>query len=61
MATYRIEHREELIGVFYVEANSEKEALREFNFQVNNGWIDFSDMELIDSSDTAIPETEDES
>ena len=54
MATYKIIHREELIGWFYVEADSEEEALEEFSFQVNDGQIDFSDMEMIESSDEAV-------
>lgn len=53
MATYRIEHREELVGYFYVEANSETEALDEFRFQVDDGIIDFSRIEMVSSSDTA--------
>ena len=48
--------KEELIGWFYVEANSEEEALEEWNFKVNNGEIDFSDMDMVDSSDTAVLE-----
>lgn len=58
MATYKIVHKEELIGLFFVEANSEEEALEEFNFQVNDGQVDFSDMELVESSNEAILEEE---
>lgn len=54
MAIYKIVHKEELIGWFYVEADSEEEALEEFGFQVNDGRIDFSDMEMIKSSDEAV-------
>ena len=51
MATYRIEHREELVGDFYLEADSEEEALMEYQCQVAEGKIDFSYMEMVDSSD----------
>lgn len=54
MALYKIIHKEELIGWFYVEANSEKEALAEYEAMVNNGEVDYSDMEMVDSSDEAI-------
>ena len=54
MATYKIKHKEELIGWFYVEADSEEEALDEFDFQVNDGKVDFSDMEMINSSNEAV-------
>ena len=55
MATWKIIHREELIGWFYVEADSEEEAMREFEYQTINGEIDFSDMEMVDSSERAVP------
>ena len=51
MKTYRIEHRETLVGWFYVEAETPAEALEEYHYQVSNGQIDFSDMELTDSED----------
>lgn len=53
MAEYKIIHREELVGWFYVHANSEEEALEKWNRKVNNGEVDFSDLDLVDSSDTA--------
>ena len=53
MKTYKIIHKEEIVGRFYVEANSPDEALEEYRYQVDNGKIDFSDMELIDSEDVA--------
>jgi hypothetical protein len=53
MATYKIVHTEELVGWFYVEADSEEEAIEEYNRQVNNGEIDFSDLEMVDSTDVA--------
>ena len=48
---YRIIHREELVGWFFVEADSPEEALETYNQQVCDGQIDFSDMEMVDSSD----------
>ena len=54
MAEYKIVHREELIGWFYVEADSEEEALEKYEEQVNNGQIDFSDMEMVNSEDTVV-------
>lgn len=53
MKTYKIIHKEELVGWFYVEANSPDEALEEYRYKVDNGKIDFSDMELINSEDVA--------
>ena len=51
MAEFKIVHREELVGEFYIEADSEEDAIRKFNFMVDNGEIDFSDMEMVNSSD----------
>lgn len=53
MKTYKIVHREELVGWFYVEAGSEEEALDKYHYMVSNGDIDLSDMEMIDSEDIA--------
>lgn len=53
MKTYKIVHTETLIGWFYVEAETPEQALEEYNFQVSNGKIDFSDLEMIDSEDKA--------
>ena len=47
---YTIIYNETVTHWFDVEAASEKEALDEFNFQVDNGEIDFSRGELTDSS-----------
>lgn len=52
--TYKIIHKEELIGWYYIEATSEEEALQKFQFKAQNCEIDFSDMELVDSEDIAI-------
>lgn len=47
---YTIIYNETVTHWFDVEAESEEEALDEFNFQVDNGEIDFSDGEVTDSS-----------
>jgi hypothetical protein len=47
---YTIIYNETVTHWFDVEAESEKEALDEFNFQVDNGEIDFSRGEVTDSS-----------
>lgn len=51
---YKIIHTEQLVGWYYVEANSEKEAIDEFRRQAEDGEIDFSDLEMTDSSDVAV-------
>lgn len=51
MKEYKITHREYLVGWYYVDAENEEEARRKYNRMVSEGKIDFSDMELIDSSD----------
>ena len=58
MAIYKIKHREERYGEFFVEADSEEEAMDEYENQLNNGQIDFSDMEMINSSDAAFYDRE---
>ena len=50
MARYKIIHREELVDEFYVEACSEEEALKEYEHAVEEGWINFDRMEMVDSS-----------
>lgn len=50
---YKIVHTETLVGWFYVDADSPEEALEEYHRQLNDGKIDFSDMEMIDGSDVA--------
>jgi hypothetical protein len=47
---YTIIYNETVTHWFDVEAESEEEALDEFNFQVDNGEIDFSRGEVTDSS-----------
>lgn len=51
MKEYRITHKEELIGYYYIEAQTEAEALEKFSRMAANGEINFSDMEMTDSSD----------
>ena len=53
MNTYRITHREKLVGWYYVEADNEDEAMAKFEYQASHGEIDFSDLEMVDSSDEA--------
>ena len=52
MKTWKIVHKEELIGWFYVEAETAEEALEQYKYNVDNGEIDFGDMEMINSEDT---------
>lgn len=54
MAQYGIYHKETLCGLFYVDADSKDEALEIYQNLVNDGKIDFGDLEMIDSSDTAV-------
>lgn len=54
MKNYKIIHKEELVGWYYVEAESEEDALQKFSCLVSEGGIDFSDLEMIDSSDKAV-------
>lgn len=54
MQKYRIVHREELVGYFDVEADSKEGAVEEFFRLINDGKIDFSDMEMVDGSDEAV-------
>lgn len=48
---YKITHREKLVGRFYVEVDSPYEALEKYNRMLTNGELDFSDLELVESSD----------
>lgn len=54
MSTFKIIHREELIGCFYIDAASEDDAIREYERLARNGEIDYSDMEITSSSDEAV-------
>ena len=51
---YKIIHKERLVGAYYVRADSSEEALNKYWSLVNSGKIDFSDMEILDSSDEAV-------
>lgn len=55
MAIYKIIHREELVDWFYVEADSKEEALERFEHLSQDGQIDYTDMEMSDSSDEVEP------
>ena len=50
---YKITHTETWVDYFYVEAENEKDAIDVFNQKVENGEIDFSRVEMVDSSDVA--------
>lgn len=54
MKEWKIVHREELVGVYYVEAENEEAALKEFDRQNARNEIDYSDLEMVDSSNTAV-------
>ena len=51
MKTWKIVHREELIGWYYVEAETAEDAMKEWKHRVENGQVDFGDMEMVDSDD----------
>ncbi len=55
MAIFKIIHREELVDWFYVEADSKEEALKRFEYLSQDGQIDYTDMEMSDSSDEVEP------
>lgn len=48
---YKITHTETLVDYFYVEAENEQDAIDVFRKMVDNGEIDFSRAEMVDSSD----------
>ena len=52
MKTWKIVHKEELIGWFYVEAETAEEASEQWRDKVDNGEVDFSDREMVSSEDT---------
>lgn len=51
MKTWKIVHKEELAGYFYVEAETAEKAMEEWRHRVENGQVDFGDMEMVDSED----------
>ena len=60
MAKFKIVHEEKLKGYYFVEAKDERNAIDVFEEKCNRGEIDFSDLDLIDSSDTAYFVSEEE-
>ena len=52
MITWKIVHREELVGWYYVEAETAEDAMEEWKHRVENGQVDFGGMEMVDSEDT---------
>ena len=53
---YDIKHTETLVGFYTVEADSEEEALDKFDRMCWEGEIDFSDLEMVDSSNVIYKE-----
>lgn len=51
MKTWKIIHREKLVGWYYVEAETVEDAMEEWKYRVENGQVDFGDMEMVDSDD----------
>jgi len=51
---YKIEHKEELIGEYEVEAEDESLAMDAFEKMVNNGEIDYGKMEVVYTADNLI-------
>ena len=52
---YKITHREELVGNFFYDASSEDEAMEKYMYDMENGFLDFWKMEMVDSADTIEP------
>ena len=50
MAKFKIVHKETLKGYYFVEAKDERDAIDVFEGKCSRGEIDFSDLDLIDSS-----------
>lgn len=51
---FKIEHREELVGYFEVEAENESSAMDAYQHLVQEGKVDYGDMEMVDSSDKLV-------
>ena len=49
MKTYKIIYNEVVSHIFYVEANDKEEADEKFESMANNGKLDYSDGEVIDT------------
>lgn len=54
MKAYKIVHTETLMTEIYVDAETDEEALAKYQTMLNNGEIDFSDEDLVDSSDEVV-------
>lgn len=54
MKAYKIVHTETLMMEVYVDAETDEEALAKYQTMLNNGEIDFSDEDLVDSSDEVV-------
>ena len=56
---FTIIHREELVAHFHIEhVTTVEEAIAEYQARSSNGEYDYGDMEMVDSSDEAVPENE---
>lgn len=51
---YEIKHEETLVGYYQIAASSESDAIKEFYRLAEDGKIDFSDLEMVDSEDKII-------
>ena len=49
MKEYKVIYKETLVHVFYVRADNEEEARSTFDERVNDGLVDFSDGEVIET------------
>lgn len=52
MKTYVVHYTETLVHTFYVEANNEEEAKEEFEYELQEGKVDFSDGEVSEANYT---------
>lgn len=51
---FKIEHREELVGYFEVEADDESSAMDAYQHLIQEAKVDYGDMEMVDSSDKLV-------
>jgi len=49
MKTYKIDYKEILSYEFYVDAESQEQAINKFNEMVSNGKVDFNDGYIVHS------------
>lgn len=54
MKTYTIRHEETLVGYYEIEAESPEEALNKFEYKTSEGEIDFTDLDMVNSSDSIL-------